>query len=134
MVARSFNVIQPKAVLRGTPEYEEKRAALLRTFADKVPAEYLIPEDVFNDPPQDVSELATTFGILTPEEIEITETYDATGLAEAIAGKKYSAVQVATAFSKRAIIAHQLTCCLTQWFMDDAIERAKSLDEYLEKN
>ena len=134
MVNRPFNVIQPKDVPQGTPEYQKKVAALIRTFTDKIPKEYLIPQDVINDPPQDVSELATTFDILTPKEIEITESYDATGLAEAIAGKKYSAVEVATAFSKRAIIAHQLTCCLTQWYMDEAIERAKSLDEYLDKN
>ena len=134
MVVRAFNVIQPKDVPSGSPEYEEKRAALLKTFAHKIPQEYWIPGDVVKDPPQDVSGLVTTFDILTPEEIEITENYDATGLAEAIAGKKYTAVQVVTAFSKRAIIAHQLTCCLTQWFMDEAIERAKSLDEYLEKN
>jgi amidase len=134
MVARPFNVIQPKDVPQGTPEYEEKRATLLRTFADKVPQEYFVPEAVISNPPKDVSELATTFGILTPDEIEITEKYDATGLAEAVASKKYSAVSVVTAFSKRAIIAHQLTCCLTQWFMDSAVEQAKALDEYLEKN
>ncbi|EXJ60028.1 hypothetical protein A1O7_04177 [Cladophialophora yegresii CBS 114405] len=134
MVVRPFKVVQTKDVPRGTPEFEEKRAALLRAFADKIPQEYYIPEDVANNPPQDVSGLATQFGILTPKEVEITENYDATGLAEAIASKKHSAVEVVTAFAKRAIIAHQLTCCLTQWFMDEAIEQAKKLDEYLEKN
>lgn len=134
MVVRPFNVIQPKAIPKGTPEYEEKRAALLRSFSEKIPQEYYIPESVTANPPKDVSELATTFGILSPEEIEITEAYDATGLAAAIAEKKYTAVAVVTAFAKRAIIAHQLTCCLTQWFMPEAIEQAKSLDEYLEKN
>src|ERR1700753_2834148 len=129
MVVSPFSVIQPKGIPQGTPDYEEKRAALLRTFADKIPKEYYVPQNVINDPPQNVSELATTFGILTPQEIEITEAYDATGLAEAIAGKKYSAVSVVTAFAKRAIVAHQLTCCLTQWFMDEAIEQAKKLDE-----
>ncbi|KAJ9611175.1 hypothetical protein H2200_004358 [Cladophialophora chaetospira] len=134
MVAQTFNVIQTKAVPKGTPEFEEKREALLRTFADKVPKEYYIPQDVIDNPPQDVSNLATTFGILTPQQIEITEQYDATGLAQAIAEKKYSAVEVVKAFSTRAIIAHQLTCCLTQWFPDEAIEQARKADEYLEKN
>ncbi|KIY03062.1 uncharacterized protein Z520_01528 [Fonsecaea multimorphosa CBS 102226] len=134
MVVRPFNVIQPKAVPEGTPEYESKRAALLRAFHEKIPQEYYIPQEVVNSPPQDVSGLATTFGILTPEEVEITETVDATTLAEAIADRKYTAVAVARAFCKRAIVAHQLTCCLTQWFMDEALEQAKALDEYLEKN
>ncbi|KIW28081.1 uncharacterized protein PV07_07764 [Cladophialophora immunda] len=134
MVVRPFNVIQPKDVPEGTPEYESKRAALLRAFNEKIPQEYYIPQEVVASPPQDVSGLATTFGILTPEEIAITETADATTLAEAIAGRKYTAVAVATAFCKRAIVAHQLTCCLTQWFMDEALAQAKSLDEYLAKH
>ncbi|KAG5825599.1 hypothetical protein H9Q74_004332 [Fusarium xylarioides] len=55
-------------------------------------------------------------------------------LAKAIASKKFSTVVVATAFAKRAIIAYQLMCCLTEWFMDEAIEQAKLLDDYLEDN
>ncbi|EFQ28957.1 amidase [Colletotrichum graminicola] len=72
-------------------------------------------------------------GILSNEEIYITENFNAVGLAAAIAQKKFTAVAVATAFAKRAIIAHQLTCCLTEWFMDEAIDQAKALDEHLAK-
>lgn len=118
----------------GTPDFESKRAALIRTFNEKVPLEYYIPQEIVDNPPKDVSAVPSTCGILTPQEIEITQSYDATGLAEAIASRKYSAVAVATAFGKRAIICHQLTCCLTQWFMHEAVEQAKQLDEYLEKN
>lgn len=119
---------------QGTPEYEEKRAALLRAFYDKIPQEYYLPQNVIDNPPTDVSSVPSTCGILSAEEIEITENYDATGLAEAIAARKYTAVAVAKAFCKRAIICHQLTCCLTQWFMDEAVQQAKQLDEYLAKN
>lgn len=134
MVRRPFPLIQPKVVPEGTPEFEAKRKALIRAFNEKVPLEYYIPEDIVKNPPTDVSGIPNTCGILTSEEIEITESYDCTGLAEAIATRKYTAVAVATAFSKRAIICHQLTCCLTQWYMDEAIQQAKQLDEYLEKN
>ncbi|KAH7001040.1 putative amidase [Ilyonectria destructans] len=133
-MAKSLSVVKPKAVPQGTPEFETKRTSLLQVFAEKVPSEYLLPQELISSPPLDVSGIPTTCGILTAEEIEITETYDAVGLAEAIANKKYTAVAVATAFSKRAIISHQLTCCLTQWFMDEAIEQATKLDEYLAKN
>jgi amidase len=126
--------INPKALPEGTPDYEKKRAAILEAFAKKVPLELRLSSDFFKNPPNDVSNIPTTCGILTPTEINITENYDAVGLAEAISAGKLSAVEVTTAFSKRAIIAHQLTCCLTQWFMDDAVNRAKELDEYLEKN
>ncbi|KAH8734273.1 putative amidase [Ilyonectria robusta] len=133
-MAKSLSVVTPKAVPQGTPEFETKRASLLQALAEKVPSEYLLPQELINSPPLDVSGIPATCGILTAEEVEITETYDAVGLAEAIATKKYTAVAVATAFSKRAIISHQLTCCLTQWFMDEALEQATKLDQYLAKN
>ena len=46
--------------------------------------------------------------LLTPEEVEITETHDATSLAAAIAAKKYSAEQVIRAFLRRAGLAQKL--------------------------
>jgi amidase len=134
MYPSELAIVQPKAVPQGTADYEKKRISLLEAFAQKVPLELRLPSKVFASPPKDVSEVPATCGILTPAEIDITERYDAVGLAEAIATRKLSAVDVATAFSKRAIIAHQLTCCLTQWFMDDAIKRAQELDDYMEKN
>jgi amidase len=136
MIAKSenFPVVQVKDLPHGTPEYEEKRAVLLEIFWSRVPKEYLLPQSIISHPPTDVSKIPSECGLLTAEELDITENYDATGLAEAIAAKKYTSVAVATAFAKRAIIAHQLTCCLTQWFMGEAIEQAKKLDEYLEEN
>ncbi|CAO2647313.1 Nn.00g082350.m01.CDS01 [Neocucurbitaria sp. VM-36] len=127
-------VVQPKQLPQGTADFEQKRSAILEAFAKKVPSELRLPADLIASPPLDVSKIPTTCGILTPKEVDITENYDAVGLAEAIAARKLTAVEVAIAFSKRAIIAHQLTCCLTQWFMADAIKRAKELDGYLEKN
>ncbi|KAF2872797.1 amidase signature domain-containing protein [Massariosphaeria phaeospora] len=127
-------VVQPLDVPHGTSEFEEKRAALLQAFWDKVPIEYYLPADIIDDPPINVSQIPSSCGILTAEEVKITENYDATGIAEAVATRKYTAVTVAKAFGKRSIICHQLTCCLTQWFMDSAIEQAKQLDAYLEKH
>ncbi|KAF5630988.1 general amidase [Fusarium tjaetaba] len=125
-------VVQVKPMALGTPEFEEKRAALLEAFAAKVPAELRLPLEVIQDPPTDVTSIPTTCGILSPEEIIITENYDAVGLLEAIGRRKHPAVAVAQAFCKRSIIAHQLTCCLTQWFMAEAIEQAQKLDAFLE--
>jgi amidase len=127
-------IVQRKDLPQGTSEYEQKRAAILETFAGKVPNELRLPSSIIANPPLDVSTVPATCGLLNAKEIHITEGYDAYGLADAIAAKKLTAVEVVTAFSKRAIIAHQLTCCLTQWFMDEAIKRAQELDDYLEKN
>ncbi|KAL5115609.1 hypothetical protein ACEQ8H_006496 [Pleosporales sp. CAS-2024a] len=128
-------IVQPTWLPRGDAVYEEKRITLLESLAEKVPEELRLPADMTSNPPiVDVSSVPVTCGILSAKEIQITESYDALGLAEAIAAKQLSAVEVATAFSKRAMIAHQLTCCLTQWFMDVAVKRAQELDDYLEKH
>ncbi|KAL4940399.1 amidase signature domain-containing protein [Aspergillus oleicola] len=73
-------------------------------------------------------------GILTPLDIEITEIDDAALLLDRIANQTYSAVDVTKAYMKRASIAQQITNCVTEILYDQAIERAKELDEYLEKH
>ncbi|KAH7007793.1 amidase signature domain-containing protein [Macrophomina phaseolina] len=133
MGKRAFPLIQTTPVPTGDASWEAKRKAIRDQFVSNIPAEYYIPQDYVDAPPLDVREIPRTCGILTPEELEITENYDATGLAAAIAAREHTSVAVATAFCKRAIVAHQLSCCLTQWFMDEALERARALDEHLDR-
>ena len=134
MSKRAFPLIQTKPLPRGSDSYEEKRAAVIRELNDSIPEDLWISKDIIDNPPLDVRDIPRTCGILTDEELQITEKYDTVSLAEALASKKYSAVTVARAFAKRAAIAHQVSACLTQFFMDEALERAKYLDEYLEKH
>ncbi|KAF2792492.1 amidase [Melanomma pulvis-pyrius CBS 109.77] len=70
-------------------------------------------------------------GLLSAEELRITEEYDATALAEAIRHRKLKSVDVVRAFCKRAAIAHQLTNCLTEILFSDALSRAAALDAHL---
>lgn len=77
----------------------------------------------------DVRSIPRTCGILSSSELYVTENYDATALAEAIRSKKLNAESVAIAFCKRAAIAQQVCNCLTEIFFEDAIERAKWLDD-----
>ncbi|KAK2751826.1 hypothetical protein FQN55_009269 [Onygenales sp. PD_40] len=70
-------------------------------------------------------------GILSDEEKEITNTTDVRKLLLLLASGNLSSVQVTTAFSKRAAIAHQLINCCTEMFFDNALARARELDEYL---
>lgn len=76
----------------------------------------------------DVLSIPRTCGILNTTELEITENYDATALAQAIKTRTYTAEVVAIAFCKRAAIAQQVCNCLTEIFFDEAIKRAKFLD------
>ncbi|KAH8892817.1 amidase [Thozetella sp. PMI_491] len=133
MPPRKFPLVQTVPIEQGTPEFEVIRESLVQKLADSIPNEYYISQAVYENPPKDVTAIPRECGILTAEEIAITEEYDATALAQAIASRKLTAVAVATAFAKRAALASQLTCCLTEWFMDEAVERARALDEYLER-
>ncbi|KAK4165544.1 acetamidase [Cladorrhinum sp. PSN259] len=126
-------LVEVLAVPKGTPEFEKLKQSILDEFWAGVPESLYLPESLIKNPPKDVTAVPRECGLLTHEEIEITENYDAVALAEAIATKKFTAVAVTQAFSKRAIIAHQLTSCLVEWFPDEALARAKELDDYLEK-
>ncbi|KAM0450893.1 hypothetical protein ACHAO4_006284 [Trichoderma viride] len=132
MSLKTLPVVRVMDLPSGSPEYEASRRTLLEEFATKVPEELRLSPDLINNAPRNVTDVPRQCGLLSPEEINITEKYDATALAALIREKKLTSVAVATAFAKRAIIAHQLTSCLTEWFMDEAIERAKYLDEYLQ--
>jgi len=81
----------------------------------------------------DVRYVPQASGILTSDELYITEKYDATSLAEAIRSRAHTAEEVAIAFCKRAAIAQQVCNCLTEIFFEDAIERAKFLDKEFER-
>lgn len=131
MSTKFLKVVQTKPLPQGTSDFEEKRAALLQAFQCKVPLEYHLPQQYVDNPPTDVSGIPASCGILTSQELEITENCDAFEIAEAIASRRYTAVAVTTAFLKRSIIAHQLTCCLTQWLADEALTQAKELDLHL---
>jgi amidase len=78
--------------------------------------------------------LPEPLGVLTEDELEITETTDATILLRKMASGALSAVQVASAFAKRAAIAQQLIRCCTEMFFDEALATAEYLDDYFEKH
>lgn len=89
--------------------WEELVADKRRRQQESIPNEWHIPipsEEVLN-----VTSYPEESTLLTPLEKEITNT----GVAELLnnlATSKWSSVQVTTAFSKRAVIAHQLVSTL----------------------
>ncbi|KAK6215930.1 hypothetical protein LQW54_004111 [Pestalotiopsis sp. IQ-011] len=124
MLSPVLPIVQPGPLPTGTPQFESLKRRHLNEFAAKIPKELILPRDVIENAPKNVTGIPASCGLLTAEEIDITEGYDATALAKAIAAGKLTSVSVVTAFAKRAIIAHQLTCCVGEWFMDEAIARA----------
>lgn len=95
-----------------------------------------IPQEWLVTPPPsstlDVTGFPESCGLLNAREIEITNT-SVDVLLKKIASAEWTAVDVTTAFSKRAIVAHQLVNCLTEIFIDRALARAAELDDHLKK-
>ncbi|KAI0706224.1 general amidase [Cytidiella melzeri] len=100
--------------------------------ANSIPPEWIIsvPKESYGS----VQYVPEDCGLLTALELEITDTTDIDILLSKLAAGIWSSVQVTTSFYKRAIIAHQLTNCLTEIFVERALARAKEVDEYLQTN
>jgi amidase len=114
--------------------WKELVDAKRRSNFEKIPKEWRLSEDllqkVHSNPNANVLDIPVTCGILTPKEIDITGAPDATTLLQKLANGDLSAYEVTLAFCKRAAIAQQLINCLTEIFFDQALERAKALDDH----
>jgi amidase len=116
-----------------------------------IPPEWRIPKDKMPTAEQkDVTDVPFLSGLFTEREILIT-TSGATHIVDLIAKGEWKAQEVARAFCKRAAVAHQLVCfadktrdqgafltsfqtnCLTVTMFDDAIQRAKQLDDHFKR-
>ncbi|EIW77312.1 amidase [Coniophora puteana RWD-64-598 SS2] len=118
----------------GSPAFEATASALRARVKSQLPASLMLPATLLTGipAPLNVTTIPGSCGLLTPAELAITA-LDATALCEKMAARELSAVEVVSAFGKRAAIAHQVTACLTDFFLDEGIARAKELDEYLER-
>ncbi|SMR45226.1 unnamed protein product [Zymoseptoria tritici ST99CH_3D1] len=128
-----FKTIERKAIPQGNKQFEAKRQAIISEVAAKIPPELILPSEPIVNPPLDVTGIPRDCGLLTSDEIDITENYGLVDLVQAIASKRLTSVAVVSAFCKRAITAHQLTFCLTDLYMQEALQRARELDDHLER-
>jgi amidase len=71
----------------------------------RIPKEYLISQSNYSG---QMNLLSIPRSYLNTREADITESYDATALAEAIRTQKFTCLEVTKAFCKRAAVAHQL--------------------------
>ncbi|KAL8842234.1 MAG: hypothetical protein Q9170_000640 [Blastenia crenularia] len=119
----------------GPSNWQSIRDRKLSEQKSRIPPEWLIPADKL--PLGDVNnviDVPRTCGILSSKEIRITEDYNARRLAAAIRNKQYTAVEVTTAFCKRAAISNQLLSTITEPLFASALSRARFLDDYLARN
>ncbi|KAJ7288192.1 general amidase [Mycena rebaudengoi] len=112
-------------------DWEARCAQRRRAQAESIPPGWKI------DPPPktqlNVMDIPRQTPLLNSREMEITETVDVQVILDKLRTSEWSSVEVTIAFYKRAIIAHQLTNCLTEIFVERTVERAKSLDEHLSR-
>ncbi|KAK3053928.1 hypothetical protein LTR09_005208 [Extremus antarcticus] len=114
-------------------QWEEISIKAQEKLKSSLPAEWCIPEDKL--PPKgqkDVTIVPKECGLLSDLELGITDSY-ATSIVKKIAAGEWKAEDVTRAFCKRAVIAHQLTNCLTVVMFDAALARARKLDEHFSK-
>ncbi|EPQ61159.1 amidase [Gloeophyllum trabeum ATCC 11539] len=117
------------SVTPAAPDWRARCKAKKQQQQEAIPRAWLIetpPDDVLN-----VLDVPYKCGLLTPREIEITDTTDVGALLSKLASGQWSSVEVTTAFYKRAIIAQQLTNCLTEIFVERALQRAQEVDDHL---
>ncbi|KIV96390.1 hypothetical protein PV10_00268 [Exophiala mesophila] len=113
-------------------------AAKQKKSQSLIPEAWKIPESIKKELKYPLEENANRIldldipkrsGILSEREVEITESNTVAELLSKLASGAYTSLEVATAFCKRAAIAQQLVSCLTETFFDQAIARAKELDQ-----
>jgi amidase len=90
------------------------------------------PREAFlQAPPRNTLTALESLDLLSDREL-LSTNKDASALLQMMATRQASAVEVVTAFSKRAALAQQLIRCCTEMFFDEALEAAKELVRYLE--
>jgi amidase len=85
----------------------------------RIPKEYVLPGNFFGR--INILGVPRSCGLLTSQQLHITENFDATALAKEIKDGSLTSVEVAEAFCKRAAIAHQLVCSYSNSIISDVI-------------
>lgn len=115
-----------------TADYKQISAIARKRRAANIAAYYKTPTWNEADLPRNLTEFALKSGYYTNDELAIIQS-EADVILEKIKTKAWTALQVAQAFCKASALAQELTNCLTEVLYAEAFERAKYLDDYLER-
>ncbi|KAH8816260.1 acetamidase-like protein [Xylogone sp. PMI_703] len=113
-------------------DYKEAAAIALKRREDAIPAEYLLKNISKADLPRNLTGIHKSSGHFTSDELQIIET-EADDILSNIKTGKWTSLAVTKAFCKSAIVAQQLTNCLTEILFKEAFERARFLDDHLKR-
>jgi amidase len=123
------------ATARQGGSWEEVARARRERLAAAIPPEWVLSSDLLArlNTCTDVRPAPAEAGFLSPRELALTDIEDAARLCRMLAERECSAVELVMAFCKRAAIAHQLLNCCLDLFFDEALKRARVLDDELER-
>lgn len=114
-------------VQEAVDDYSARAAKAIAARDATIPKEWLLPKSAYPLP----SNVTPLLGLkLSPQELSIVE-LPAYELRDKIAAGELSAVDVTTAYLKAAAIAQQTVNCVVELIPDEALERARWLDEQL---
>lgn len=99
-----------------------------QAILDAIPQEWHLPPSILANPPQNLLTPSFLHPLLTPLELEIT-TAPLPTLLTHLATAHWTSLAVTTAFAHRAAIAHQLTNCLSEFPLAQALATARALDD-----
>lgn len=123
----------PRLIVKMSPAlkpYQELAAKAQAAVHDAIPASWKLSPETLDLPDNaNVIDIPKTCGILTPDQIDITE-LTLTELVAKLASGKLTSVQVTEAFCARAAIAHQL---VRDFRRDPIVYADSSADEHVDK-
>ncbi|THV64885.1 fatty-acid amide hydrolase [Aureobasidium pullulans] len=110
----------------------ERKAQICRDILENsIPKQWLLPSEKLPTKSHNVTQVPYTCGILSDEELHMTE-QTAAGLLSKYQSGEWKVEQVIIAFLKRATIGQQLLNFVTEFLTDEALETAKALDKHFE--
>lgn len=124
-------LLQTPSKKKMTAEWKVRIKAKLDKVQGSVPKEWKLPDNIIADLSEPNTFKQAVDLLLTTREQSITQDYTAKELVQKLADSEFSAVEVATAFSKRAEIARTFVNCVTEVNYAAAISRAQELDDHL---
>ena len=113
-------------------DYKVIAARAQKRVLDSIPQQWRLGPELKAKHTGNARLFATTCGILTQRQIDITQ-LDATQVLKRIHAGEMKAAEAMEAFCARAAIAHQLVNCLTDFWPEEAIAQAKAVDDEFEK-
>ncbi|EER23269.1 acetamidase, putative [Coccidioides posadasii C735 delta SOWgp] len=114
------------------PKYKAVAAAAQKRRDDALNAFLPLPALNMTGIGNDLRPVLLNSGVLTKSEIRIVQSDAATLVRKMIRGNLTSQ-EVTTAFCKATVIAQNLTNCVTEVLFDEALKRAKYVDDYFKR-